>query len=123
MIEPGQIFVSKQNYIFVYESWFDASDASGSQYEVTSYSISRKQMDETLPLLVNYLREINPNPIVFYTVLGEPILLLHKENNSFWQVLVGERVGWIMPDIWLKLELLKENDPQLAAIKRDNANR
>jgi len=56
---------------------------------------------------VKYWLERDLKSKVEYTQLNEPIFVLKKEeNDKFWNVIVGEKIGWIIAEEWMELKLL-----------------
>ena len=45
---------------------------------------------------------------VHYSELGEPILLI-KAEEIYWNVIIGEKIGWIVADSWTDIEPLSKN--------------
>ena len=45
---------------------------------------------------------------VHYSKLGEPIFLIGAEG-IFWNVIIGEHIGWIVAESWTGVGLLNKN--------------
>lgn len=45
---------------------------------------------------------------VLYSNPREPIFVIKKEEERFWNVIIGEKIGWIIVQNWLEIKELKQ---------------
>jgi len=50
---------------------------------------------------------------VLFSLPEEPVLVLKKEQE-FWNVIIGEKIGWIIDCEWIELERIEENNEKMA---------
>ena len=98
--DVNQIFIAEEHYILIYPSEAFAALSPG-------HVSGRRDYDLTIRALHSMAQSLNCK--IHMSVPKEPIMLLRK-SGIFWNVIVGEKIGWIIVRSWFKVRRLKKQE-------------
>jgi hypothetical protein len=97
----NQFYMCEKYYIFIFDTKYNAivtskNSAGGSATPRAAIHAA-----------AYWSKELNSR--VTYSDPGEPIFVL-KKDGEFWNVIVGEKIGWIVVVNWMKIKQLEKNN-------------
>jgi len=105
-------YACEKYYLLIYETkkiaaWAKATPSPCSAWTAAEVAVAAETAVVAVVAVAAEYWSKRLNSRVLFSNPGEPIFLIKKEDK-YWNVIIGEKIGWIIADDWLGLKLLNE---------------